>query len=135
MAISTSRTSGFVLAKISGVASLKIGILKKRKEVRILRATIVPKLIIEPFSVSTSLIPIENPIPKIGPINGDISMAPITTAVELIFKPIDAIRIENTNIQAVCPLMEIPSLMVLAVASLSVSVLMLKSFGKYSFKL
>jgi hypothetical protein len=77
----------------------------------------------------------ENPIPKIGPINGDISMAPITTAVELTFKPIDAIKIDNTRIQAVWPLMEIPSLMVLAVASLSVSVLILKSFGKYSFKL
>ncbi len=77
----------------------------------------------------------ENPIPNIGPIKGDISIAPITTALELTFNPIDAIRIENTNIHAVCPLMEIPSLIVLAVASLSVPVLILKSFGKYSFKL
>ena len=44
----------------------------------------------------------DKPIPKIGPINGEISIAPITTAVELTFKPIEATKIENTKIQAVC---------------------------------
>ncbi len=48
-----------------------------------------------------SLIPMENPIPRIGPIKGEISMAPITTAVELTFKPMEAIKIEKTKIHAV----------------------------------
>ena len=40
----------------------------------------------------------DKPIPNIGPINGEISMAPTTTAVELTFKPIEAIIIEKTRI-------------------------------------
>ena len=48
-----------------------------------------------------SLIPIESPTPKIGPIRGEISMAPITTAVELVFRPIEATSIEKIKIQAV----------------------------------
>ena len=51
--------------------------------------------------VSISLIPIERPIPRIGPISGETSMAPITTAGELMFKPMEAIIIEKTRIHAV----------------------------------
>ncbi len=101
MAIKTSRTSGAVLAKISGVSFLNIGIKKNRKEVPILNPIITPKFIKERFKVSISLMPIDKPTPNIGPIRGDISIAPITTAVELIFSPIEAIKIENISTQAV----------------------------------
>ena len=40
----------------------------------------------------------------IGPINGEISMAPIITAVELIFNPTDATTIAKTQIQRFVPL-------------------------------
>ena len=75
--------------------------LKKRNEVTKLKATIAPKFIKDFFKVSKSLIAIESPTPKIGPIRGAISMAPITTALELTFNPIEAIRIENIRIHAV----------------------------------
>ena len=50
-----------------------------------------------------SLIAKETPIPKTGPISGAISMAPITTAVALVFNPIEAIKMEQINTQAVAP--------------------------------
>ena len=56
------------------------------------------------LSVSISLIAKDIPTPKIGPINGEINMAPITTAVEFAFNPIDATKIEQIKIQAVAPL-------------------------------
>ena len=46
------------------------------------------------------------PIPTIGPISGEISMAPITTAVELTFRPIDAMNIAHAKIQILAPLNE-----------------------------
>ena len=51
-----------------------------------------------------SLIATDIPIPKIGPIKGEINIAPITTAVEFAFKPIEAMKIEQIKIQDVCPL-------------------------------
>ena len=105
MAINTSRTSGDVLAKSSGVSFLNIGIKKNRNEVNKLNPTITPKFINERLKVSISLIPIDNPTPKIGPNNGDISIAPITTAGELIFNPTEAIITEKINTQAVWPFM------------------------------
>lgn len=48
-----------------------------------------------------------NPAPTIGPISGEISMAPIITAVEFTFSPIDAISIAHANIQRLAPLNEI----------------------------
>ena len=46
------------------------------------------------------------PIPTIGPISGEISMAPIITAVELTFRPIDAMNIAHAKIQRLAPLNE-----------------------------
>ena len=48
-------------------------------------------------------------------------MAPITTAVEFAFKPIDATKIEQIKIQAVAPLNAISLLIASIVASRSVS--------------
>ena len=39
------------------------------------------------------------PIPLMGPINGDINMAPIITAGELLIKPMEATNIEQIRIQ------------------------------------
>lgn len=41
--------------------------------------------------------PIASPIPIIGPINGDISMAPIITAVELVLSPKDAMNMATID--------------------------------------
>ena len=79
-------------------ASLNNGILKNRLEVTKLNTIITPKFNNDLLSVSMSFMPMDKPIPNIGPINGEISMAPITTAVELTFKPIEAIIIEKTRI-------------------------------------
>jgi hypothetical protein len=54
--------------------------------------------------VSISFIAIDRPTPNIGPIKGDISIAPITTGIEFVFKPIEATKIEQIRIQAVAPL-------------------------------
>ena len=43
------------------------------------------------------------PIPLIGPIRGDINIAPIMTAGELFIKPIDATTIEQIKIQTLIP--------------------------------
>ena len=50
-----------------------------------------------------SLIPRPRPTPTIGPIRGDISIAPIITAVELMLRPTDAIMMENARIQTFGP--------------------------------
>ena len=54
--------------------------------------------------MSISLIAIDKPTPKIGPIKGEINIAPITTGIELVFSPIEATKIEQIRIQAVAPL-------------------------------
>ena len=64
-------------------------------------------MIIDFLRVSKSLIAIDKPKPKIGPIRGEISIAPITTGIELAFKPTDATNIEQIRIQAFGPLIDI----------------------------
>ena len=64
---------------------------------------------------------IEYPSPSIGPIRGEINMAPITTGVELAFKPTDAINIEQTKIHAVVPRIEMSDLIELTTMFLSTS--------------
>ena len=48
------------------------------------------------------------PIPIIGPIRGEISIAPIITAVELTFRPIEARNMAANKIHNVLPENEIP---------------------------
>ena len=52
-----------------------------------------------------------------GPIKGEISMSPITTAVELTFSPIEAMKIEKMRIQRLNPLNSISFLIPSMVAS------------------
>ncbi len=74
-----------------------------------LSPTMTPKLTMDLFNVSMSLIPMDKPTPKIGPISGEINMAPITTAGELVFKPMEAIKMEKIKIQAVWLFTGMPS--------------------------
>ena len=53
-----------------------------------------------------SNVPKANPAPTIGPIKGEINIAPIITAVELTFRPIDAIIIAHAKIQRLAPVKE-----------------------------
>jgi len=78
---------------------------------------------------------IDIPTPKIGPINGDINIAPITTAVESAFRPTEATKIEHIKIQAVAPLKGISVFIAAIVASLSVSSLKSRSSLKKVFML
>ena len=57
--------------------------------------TITPKLINDVINVLKSFVPMASPIPRIGPINGEINMAPIMTAVESLFNPIQATTMEQ----------------------------------------
>ncbi len=129
-AIKTSRMSGFTLPKSSEVSSLNGNNQKNKNAVNKLNTIMMAKFINDFFMVSISLTATERPTPKIGPINGEINMAPITTAVELAFKPMEATKMEQTNIQAVAPLKEMSFLIASIVSSLSVSSLKSRSSFK-----
>ncbi len=45
----------------------------------------------------------------IGPISGEMSMAPIITAVELVLSPSDAMKIASTRITMLVPRNDTPS--------------------------
>ncbi len=122
-AISTSRISGFVRAKSSEDSSLSGNNQKNRNAVSTLKRIITPKLINDFLSVSMSFMATDNPIPKIGPISGEISMAPMTTAVEFALSPIEATKIEQIKIQAVAPLNGMSRTIASMVLSRSVSLL------------
>lgn len=57
---------------------------------------------------SKSEIPNPNPKPIIGPIRGEISIAPMITAVEFIFKPREATKTAKINTQRLVPLNSTP---------------------------
>ena len=84
-------------------------------------------LISEFFNVSISFVEMERPNPRIGPKSGEINIATITTAVESVFKPTDAIKIEQIRIHAVVPRMDMSFLIEFIVAFLSISLLNLKT--------
>ena len=87
-----------------------------------------------------SEIPMARPIPIIGPMSGDTSMAPIITAVEFTLRPIEARNMANTRIQTFRPLNSELYEILLIVASASQSCLILMSrcrdsviFEKFGF--
>ena len=66
------------------------------------------------------------PIPIIGPINGDINMAPMITAVEFTFKPSDATKMAKIKIHKLVPRKTTPlSIFVITVCRSSFSRLIL----------
>ena len=66
--------------------------------------------------------PTDKPSPMIGPIKGEMSMAPITTAVELTFKPNEAMKIAKISTQRFVPLKVTP-LLICLINSVSFSLL------------
>ena len=60
------------------------------------------------------------PVPIIGPISGEISIAPMITAVEFTLRPTDAMMIENARIQALGPRNQMALLMRCAASSVSI---------------
>ena len=95
--------SGFVRERSSEDSSLRGKKEKNKKAVKTLSKTIIIKFSVDFFNVSMSLIAIAIPKPNIGPIRGEINIAPITTGIELAFNPTDATKIEQINIHAVAP--------------------------------
>ena len=70
----------------------------------ILIATIIPKFFKASFSRGKSLVPKPRPRPRIGPIRGEMSIAPIITGMEFRFKPTDAIIMAQARMKTFWPL-------------------------------
>ncbi len=68
-----------------------------------LMSVATPKCLADRRSKSRSLMPTARPMPMMGPINGEMSMAPMMTAVELTFKPSDAIRMAKISTHRLAP--------------------------------
>ena len=83
------------------------------------------------FNSSRSLVPTANPIPMIGPMRGEMSMAPIITAVELTFSPSDAMNMAKISTHRLAPLKVTPPVICSTISfSSSLSGMMLKYFFK-----
>ena len=61
------------------------------------------------LSRSKSWMPTPRPMPMMGPIRGDMSMAPIMTAVELVFRPSEAMKMARMRITRLVPRNDTPS--------------------------
>ena len=81
---------------------------KYRVAVTTLKRVATMKLFNERFISSKSFCPMASPTPIIGPISGEISMAPIMTAVELTFSPSEAMNVAKIRIHRLVPLNSTP---------------------------
>ena len=95
---------GLVRANSSeGLARLK-GLSRKNKdEAMMLMTTITVKFFSESFKRRASSVPRPRPKPKMGPITGEINMAPMMTGMELTFKPNEAMMMAQTRIKTLVP--------------------------------
>ena len=67
-------------------------------------------------------------MPTIGPMSGEINMAPMMTAAELVFRPREATKMAKIKIQRLAPRKSIPALIEAMVSSSgALSSFMLKS--------
>ncbi len=76
---------------------------KYNADASILMPTITAKLRSESLSRCLSRTPRLNPNPRMGPITGDMSMAPIITGMELTFRPTDAMIIAQARMKTFGP--------------------------------
>jgi hypothetical protein len=83
--------------------------IKYRHDVATLNSVAIIRLWNDLFISSKSCTPTARPMPIIGPISGEMSMAPMMTAVELTFSPNDAINIATMSIRILTPRNETPS--------------------------
>ena len=65
--------------------------------------TIMAKFLAAFLSSSISLVPNPRPKPTIGPITGEMSIAPMITGIELTFKPTEAMRIAQARMMTFGP--------------------------------
>ena len=65
------------------------------------------------------MIPSPKPIPNIGPMSGDMSIAPMMTGMEFTFKPTDAMMMAKARIHALGPLKVMLLLIAFSAASVS----------------
>ncbi|KAF5033624.1 hypothetical protein DSECCO2_604770 [anaerobic digester metagenome] len=104
----TSYIVGLVLARSSvGSSRLSGDIMKKSVDAIRLMTTIIPRFLRERLRSKESFIPTAIPVPMIGPISGEISMAPIITGVEFTLSPTEATITANARIQTLGPLKSI----------------------------
>ena len=103
-----SKVVGVVRASNSLLAFPSGEMKKKRVEVEIATTNIRTKFLTDFFSRSKSLIPSEKPIPIIGPMIGEIHMAPIITAAELTFRPSDATIVAQIRTHKLTPRNSVP---------------------------
>ena len=103
-AISTSYIVGFVLAR-SSVGLLRLsGVMRKyRNDAIRLIVTMTRRFLPEDFNSLTSFTPRPSPSPKIGPISGEMSIAPITTGIEFTLSPTEAMIVAMARIHALGP--------------------------------
>ena len=102
-AMSTSHRVGVVRASSSLWASLKGVIQKYSAEENTLITTATSRLR-APFRISwVSKIPTPTPTPMMGPMSGEINMAPMITAVEFTFNPTEQITMANIRIHRLVP--------------------------------
>ena len=86
------------------------------------------------FTSSKSLVAIPRPIPIIGPMSGEINIAPIITAVEFTLSPTDAIMIAKISVQSGPPTkMEFLEIESTTSLSLALSMCKLKRFAMKIF--
>ena len=90
-AMNTSYIVGLVLVSSSvGFSSSKGDTRKYTVEASTLMTTITIRFLNDFFKKDVSFVPSPYPMPNIGPMSGDMSMAPMITAIELVFRPTDA---------------------------------------------
>ncbi len=75
-----------------------------------LMSVATPKFFSDRFSRSRSLMPTARPMPMMGPMSGEMSMAPMMTAVELTFSPSEAMKMAKMSTQRLAPLKLTPLL-------------------------
>ena len=120
-----------VLAIISvGFNKVRGDIIKYMNDTKMLMATITSKFFNPSFKSVALLVPNPKPIPKIGPISGDMSIAPIITGIEFTLRPTEAIIIEKARIHTLGPL----KYMLLFIFSAAVVVSMWSDILAISFK-
>ena len=108
-AISTSNIVGLVRASSSvGSARFSGDRRKKRQDAVRLIKTIVRRFLNDSFIRLMLFVPIDRPTPSIGPMTGEMSMAPIMTAVEFTFSPTDAMMMAKVRIHTFAPRNQIP---------------------------
>ena len=73
-----------------------------------LMSVATPKFLAARRRRSRSLMPMASPMPMIGPMRGDMSIAPMMTAVELTFSPSEAVKMAKMSTQRLAPLKLMP---------------------------